>query len=546
MLPGKTVGSSEILQMAKRRKWLIAVPPVLTLFAALLYSSRVPELYQSEMLIAIVPQRLPDSYVRSTVTLRTEERIDAIAVDVLSRSTLEQLIADMDLYPAARVALPIEDVLAMMRENLEVGIEPVRRGPRGPEAPHAFHIRFTYPDPQVAATVTERIGRLFVERNVEDRGALARATSEFLEEQLTDARKRLEEQERRVEAFRQRYGNELPTQMQMNLQAMQSTQLQVQSLVEAIARDRDRKQMLERLYRETLNEPAPPVAVTPASSSPPQDGQLPVTSSAQQQLDAARASLATLELRYTADHPDIVRTRRLIAELEPKAAAEAAAAAAAAKNAAVTEAPTDGTAPGDPARRESLRQMRAEIESLDRQTAFKETEERRLRAEILEYQRRVEAVPGVESEWVKLSRDYDTLQAAYKELLAKAGNAKVAVELEDEQIGEQFRVVESAGVPVHPLPSNRPLINLGGLMLGLLLGAGLAAFLEFRDASFRSDADVLEVLELPVLASVPQVLSASELTRQRRRRLLLSAVAATGLAVISYVTWSLQLWKNVI
>jgi polysaccharide chain length determinant protein (PEP-CTERM system associated) len=544
MLPGKTFSPTDLLQMAKRRAWLIAIPPVLTLFGALIYSSTVPELYQSQMLISIIPQRLPDSYVRSTVTLRTEERIDAIAVDVTSRNALEQLMTEFNLYPEERAELPIDDVIGIMQANLEVGLEAVRRGPRGPEPPHAFHVKYTYRNAQTAAAVTDRIGSLFIEQNAKDRGALARATSDFLEEQLTDARKRLEEQERRLEAFRQRYGNELPTQMQMNLQAMQSTQLQVQANVEAIARDRDRKQMLERLYRETLNEPAPVIAapVAPSTGSQPA---VPVTGSAQQQLDAARASLATLELRYTADHPDIVRTRRLIAELEPKAAAEVAAAAKAAA-AASTEAPGTTVLPSDPARRESLRQMLAEIESLDRQTAFKESEERRLRALILEYQRRVEAVPGVESEWVKLSRDYDTLQAAYKELLNKAGNAKVAVDLEDEQIGEQFRVAEPATVPVHPLPSNRPLINLGGLLLGLVLGAGLAAFVELRDSSFRSDTDILEVLELPVLASVPQVLSDSERRRERRRRLLLSALAATGLAVISYMTWSWKLWTNVI
>src|SRR5690606_9078973 len=141
----------------------------------------------------------------------------------------------------ARARMPINDVIAIMRNDLVVGLEPVRRGPRGPEPPHAFHVRFTYEDPQTAALVTEKIGAMFVEQNARGRGALAAATNAFLESELDQARKRLEEQERRLEAFRERHGKELPSQLQSNLEAARGLQLQVQSLVESIARDRDRK-----------------------------------------------------------------------------------------------------------------------------------------------------------------------------------------------------------------------------------------------------------------------------------------------------------------
>jgi tyrosine-protein kinase Etk/Wzc len=188
--------------------------------------------------------------------------------------------------------------------------------------------------------------------------------------------------------------------------------------------------------------------------------------------------------------------------------------------------------------------MLAEIESLDRQVAFRESEERRLRAEIAEYQRRIEAVPGLESQWVALTRDYNTQQAAYNDLLNKSGNAKVAVDLEQEQIGEHFRIVDPAGVPVHPLPSTRPLINGVGLALGLILGIGAAALIEIRDATFHSDADVLEVLAMPVLAIIPRVETAVERIRRRRRKALLSALGTACLVAAGYVTWTLELWNS--
>lgn len=541
MLPGKPIAISDILQAVRRRKWLLALPPVLTFFVALLYSSTLPDVYQSDMLITIDPQRVPDTFVRSTVTLETDRRLDALTVQVLSRTTLQELIEEFDLYQAERLTKPPEDVIAQMRNNIQVDLEiPRPRWGQLPE-PSAFHVRFTYQEPQIAARVTQRIGTLFVEQNARDRGQLAGATNRFLETQLDEARAKLESQERRLEVFRERHGKELPTQMVTNMNALSNVQLQAQSLVESIARDRDRKQMLERLYREAAAEPPP---TTPTTSQIADAGpNAPLVGSLQQQLATAQASLQNLKLRYKPDHPDVARAERLVAELEPKAEAERKLTAAQTTNGLAAESTISAA---DSQRRESLRQMRAEIESLDRQVAFKESEERRVRTEIAEYQRRIEAVPGLESEWVALTRDYDTQQQAYKELLAKSTAAEVAVNLEKQDIGERFRIVDPAAVPVHPLPAIRARVNAIGMVIGLLLGFGIATLLEFRDASFRSDTDVLEVLGLPVLAAVPRVETAEEKRGRRRRQLAFSLAGMAGIAVAGYLTWTLKLWTSLI
>jgi len=535
MLPGKNITPQDMMKIARRRAWMLVIPPIVTTFAALVYSSTLPNLYQSDMLIAVDPQRVPDSFVQSSVTLQTYQRLDAITVQVMSRTNLEHVILENDLYPGLRRQVAIDDVVAEMRSNVRVELERGRPGPRGEEAPNAFHVRFTYADAHIATKVTQQLGLLFVNQNASDRRSQATATNSFLETQLAEARNRLEQQETKLEAFRQRHGKELPTQMQSNMQAIASMQMQVQSMVESSARDRDRRQMLERLYQEGVNEPPPAVVVAqaPGSQAAPEAG------SFRQQLANARASLAGLERRYTPDHPDVIRARRLVADLEPKAAAEA------------TETHVnsgDSTAPVNPVdqqRRESLRQMRAEIESLDRQVSFKESEERRMRGEIAEYQRRIEAVPGLESEWVKLTRDYDTQQTAYKALLGKSEAAKVASDLEAENIGERFRIVDEARVPVRPVDMKRLRYNGLGLALGLALGVGIAILLELRDTSFRSDADVLEVLRLPVLANVPQVLTEAEIGRDRRKLVLLALAGACCVAGAGYTTWVLQLWNSV-
>jgi protein tyrosine kinase modulator len=537
MLPGKRYSLKDIVSIARRRLWLSPLPLV-TLFCALVFSSTLPDIYQANMLISIVPQRVPDEFVRTTVTLKTEERLNAITVQIMSRSMLEPMINEFDLYPVVRARLPMEDVIREMQDSIDVRLERPTSTQRD-AGPTAFHVQFTYPDAAVAARVTQRLGSIFVDQNARDRGALARATDEFLQNQLKEARERLETLEKRMEGFRQKHGNELPTQLQSNLQAIQNAQLQIQALVEATARDRDRKLMLERIFQEAQNEPlvgpAPPLVI--ATPENPESNGAP-SASPKQQLIAARARLENLERRLTPQHPDIVRTKRLIADLEPQVTALDA------------EQKTDDTlAPvlaEEAQRRERLRTMKAEIESLDRQTEFKESEERRLRVLVAEYQRRIEAVPGVESEWTVLTRDYETQQTAYKELLSKSEASKVALDLEDRQIGENFRVLDPARVPVKPVSPKRIQISAVGFALGIGLALGIIALLEFKDASFRTEAEVAAILAVPVLAVVPYVETVSERKRRVRMRMALAAAAVVVTTGAAYAFWLLRLWTVVV
>jgi polysaccharide chain length determinant protein (PEP-CTERM system associated) len=523
--------------MAWRRRWFIVVPFAVGAFGTLVVSSRLPNLYQSETLLQVVPQRVPDSYVQSTVTIRTQDRLGALSQQVMSRTELERLILDFDLYPEERARLPMQVVVARMRAFLQVSII---AGPQAAADAAAFYVRFSYPDPEIAMRVTERLGSLFVDQNALDRGKLAEATVEFLQGQLAQARGLLEVQEGKLEVFRQNHAGQLPSQLQFNMQAIQSAQLQLQAHVEALARDRDRKLMLERLYNDAQSEPPPPATVRfqdPAAEAgqPAGDPENVAGATAQQRLAQTRATLAGLERRLTAEHPDVVRMRRVLKDLEQEAAGELALAGSA-------SIPAAALTPEQRARRDRLQQMRAEVESLDRQIAFKEDEERRLRDVISDYQARIEAVPRVESEWISLSRDYDTQQAAYKDLRSKSEQAKVAADLERLQVGEQFRILDSARVPARPTSPNRLQLNGVGTVGALLFGLVLAALIELRDATFRTEHEVVGVLGLPVIAQVPYVESDTDRRRRRIRQSLTSVTATIALAAGGYLFWTLRLW----
>ena len=240
----------------------------------------LPNLYRSETVILVVPQRIPESYVRATVTSRIEDRLQSIGQQILSRTFLERIILDFDLYADARRKVVMENIVETMRRR-DIAIETVKGD--------AFKVSYVSGDPQVAMKVTERLAALFIEENRRDREILADGTNQFLESQLEDARRRLAEHEKKVEDYRRQYAGELPSQVESNRQVIQNTQLQVQALVESMDRDRDRRIVLERSIADTM---ADAKSDTPMPIAPTATGAEP---SADAELDAARRALQASE-----------------------------------------------------------------------------------------------------------------------------------------------------------------------------------------------------------------------------------------------------------
>ena len=145
-----------------------------------------------------------------------------------------------------------------------------------------------------------------------------------------------------------------------------------------------------------------------------------------------------------------------------------------------------------------------------------------------------------------MTRDYESLRTAYNELFRKSEDAKVAANLERRQIGEQFKVLDIARIPERPFSPNRTQFYLGGLFGGLAVGVGLVGLLEYRDSTLRTDHDVVTALALPVLATIPAIITRDDRQMARRRRLAVAAVgiAVVGLAGAGFVAWRLNLLQR--
>ena len=511
MIPGKQYSFDTLVQVARRRKWLIIVPTLLVALIGAGIVTYLPNTYKSETLILVVPQRVPESYVRSTVTARIEDRLQAISQQILSRTRLEQIITDFNLYKKERDDRELmEDIVEKMRTR-DIGIDIIKGD--------AFRVSYQASDPRLAMKVTERLGSLFIDESLRDREVLAEGTSQFLSTQLDEARRQLVLVENKLQEYQRLHNGELPAQMEANLQGQHNAEMALQSLGESLNRDRERRLLLERQVTDIVEAPEEPKASGADGQKQPEMAQ-----TLEDELRIAQQALLALELKLKPEHPDVRKQKRAVEELEKRVAA-------AKLDTTLSSRPTGATVVMDYAKRKKLTDARAELENVDRQLQAKVAEENRLRGLVGMYQSRIEATPVREAELAALTRDYETLQGSYRNLLQKKEESQISANLEKRQIGEQFKILDPARLPEKPASPDRPRLYLIAALIAVAAGLGMAALAEFLDKTLRTEADVRAALNLMVLATVPTLRDHTAPRWRFRRAAAASAIAVVVLAV---------------
>jgi uncharacterized protein involved in exopolysaccharide biosynthesis len=222
-----------------------------------------------------------------------------------------------------------------------------------------------------------------------------------------------------------------------------------------------------------------------------------------QQLLAQEADLTS---RYTDDYPDVLTVKRKIKELRQKIAETPATATA-------TAAPTPTPKSTDSL---GVQQLRAQLRTMDQGIAQKKRDQGSIQAQLHLYQERVASSPEVEEEYKSITRDNQTAQAFYDDLLNKIQTATMAANLEKRQQGEQFRVMDEPNLPEAPSSPKRPVYIMGGLAAGLFLGLLIVGTLEYLDTAVRSERDIWAFTKLPTLGVIA-FNGEPERVRSRRR-----------------------------
>lgn len=543
-----------IARILWKSKLLIGAIWVAITFIAAVVILLLPSVYKSEALILVDSQKIPERYVSSTVNAELQDRIATISQQILSSTRLKKIIEDFDLYHQERKSRFEEEILEMMRRDISITFEKGWAANR----PGAFRIGYQGMVPQVVAQVANRIANLYIEENLKNREVQAEGTAEFLQNQVRNAKNRLDELEKTVSAYKMQHNGELPEQQPMLLGMLSRLQTDLEANRDALNRAYQNKVALDNTLK-----------ILEASVAAREWGlahdELPVTASGAPavrskpvtRVQILQAQLAALRIRYSDDYPDVKRLREDIerlkqldegkAEVDPEPAqpnAETQSAPdtqpepAAAPPAEPGAVPAAAASKAEPDARKSLdinqdrlriAGLRAEMALNAKEIEARTAEQERIRRDMGVWQKKLGQLPVREREYAEITRDYEISRANYKSLLDKALSADMATDLEHRQKSERFTILDAARIPEKPVKPDRPLlITLGsvfGIVMGLIAGLGR----ELRGDLFLGE------WELPpsymVLARLPRIVLPGSTPAPRRLTRWLKLSLAFGLVL---------------
>jgi polysaccharide chain length determinant protein (PEP-CTERM system associated) len=485
MISNRELTMDDYLAILRRRLWIILVPVLVAPAIGFAVSYLFAPKYTSTATVLVEQPKVPGSLVTPLITEDALRRISGLEQQVLSRNRLEPVVQRLALVKNGE---PADGAMADIRSGISIAPVPLttsatttkmKKGPSDNEVP-GFNVSLTYSNARIAQQLCNQITSMLIEENLKSREQAAQGTTDFLNTQLEQARQDLNDQDSKLAAFKRQYVGQLPEDADSNLKVLMGMNSQLDASTQAVNRAQQ-----DKAYAESLLATQLATWKSTASTTSPQ--------ALQQQLTNLQTQLMQLQARYTNDYPDVVKTKADIAEIQKKL------------NEADSAKPEASNAKANVAEPPEIQQLRVQIHQYQQAIEQGTAQQKRLQDEIKIYQGRVALSPGVEEQYKKLTRGYDSAQKFYDDLLAKRSQSAMATNMEQQQQGEQFHLLNPANLPRDPSFPNRLLFAGGGAGAGLALGLGITFWLEFKDKSIRSELDVEAVMELPTLISLPWI-----------------------------------------
>jgi uncharacterized protein involved in exopolysaccharide biosynthesis len=556
MTQEKTKELKDYIQFVRRRKKQILWPMLLLFVLGGITTFLLPPTYRSQATILIEEQEVPPDLVRSTVTSYADKRIQTIKHQVMTRSNLMKIIDQYGLYPRIRGRKTTEEVLQSLVDDIDLQVisaEVVdRRTGQATRATIAFTLSYDGENPTVAQKVANELTSLFLAENLRTRERNAQETTGFLKQEAEQLAERIKVLEKKIAAMKRRADGALPEMVQLNLQLMHQADRDLMEADRAIRtleerriylegqlatlkpntpiltaggdRILDSEERLKALRAQFVSAGAYLSAEHPDMIKMKREIEaLEKATGAQNDADALfkkitdeRAKLASFLERFGEGHPDVVRTKKIVASLEQELRRARPEKAAPVK-------------PENPAYIMIQSQLDSTIHDLDAMRATRE----QFKGRSIEIARRLEQTPMIEQEYMDLTRDRDNSVQKYHEIRSKLLEAQVSEGLEAQRKGERFSLIDPPAIPEKPTKPNRPVLLFLTMVLATAGGVGYGAAVESLDHAVHTERMLTQITQVPPLAVVPYLSNQTDARcRIRRRRGMLFGGAGLIVLVI--------------
>lgn len=509
----RTLG--EYANIARKRKWLILLPTIAIGMAIAYAVYRLPDVYESVTLIVVKPSTLPNSVV-PTITEETLTReLTGISQVVTSRSSLQPLMEKYDLYHEERLrGEPMELLIDQMRKQIKVEVNTSRN-----DITNGFNITYRGRDPKSTQSVAAELASKYIDEQTKGTVNAGTSAKQFIEEQVRTAKEELDTIDNQRLTYLQQNMNNLPSQSQALVGRLTGLHEEQKALIAEQGRLRD----LGAAYRSQLGDISKSYEQEIVLSA--ENTTDPKTTQAWAELVRRRSEyegeMQSLLSQYKDKHPDVLAKRKQIEDIksqqdqmigEWKSRIEERKA----KLANLT----------DP-RILTLKTNIAMVDSDSDRTQKLLTE---TNTQIADLTARINAIPNAEVGLEAIDREYQTKKLNYDNLLAQQQKIVVGADAAKDQQGGGIQVVDPANLPERPVAPKRFVLSVAGFGVGMILGLLLAVASELRSLfTIQTTEDAKHYTGLPVLASIPELLTPAEARSiPRRHKLAMAAgIAAT-------------------
>jgi uncharacterized protein involved in exopolysaccharide biosynthesis len=519
--------------LRRNRPWILG-PLLAALVASVVVAFLWPDTYISVATIRVAPPQVPESFVPANTSRDIQGRVDALVELILDRATLTNIINTHGLYKRKLARMPLDDVIEQMKAK-DLQVVPVRQsfnaGQRDTQQYPAFEIRFAYSERFTAQKVATDLVARFLEENVREVSQQAVSTTQFLQDQWDDSRKKLDDIEQKLSVFRLQNLGRLPEEQQNNYQqltAMQAEKLNLNMAMNRVNQERLLYENQLRIYRGQIAALKDPSA--PEQAAEQKDGRLAEINRA---ISEYEDQLATARERYKESHPDVQRLLNLLASARKQR-----------DNIAAEEnSKTPPSAPRVP-NAQFLREQRdleAEAQRMQGMIIAKNVEMEDYRKQsdqvdgsVRSYEARIQSTPVGIRDYDELIRDRDLAKRDYEELDRRLHTSEMSTALENRQQGERLEQLDPPSLPQTPSQPHRPVIVAVGTCFGLLAGLCLAGWREMQGGAIHTLKDIQGFASVAILGDIPLFERADKVRKRRLRGWLAWSMAClSGTAVMA-------------
>lgn len=535
--------AKDFIRMLKRRKWLILLP-IITMTTAIGYVVyKLPSVYESKSVLTVKPPTISDIIVQPLSNSDVSQRIETIKADILSRSSLEPMVAKYNLFNLERDAgVPMEIIIERMYKNIDIELER-----NDMEKLAVFNISYSDRTPEAARSVTSDLASKFVSAQVKESTIQAEDTQTFIDNALGEKKNALDILE-----------NERLTIMMQNIDTLPENDRSIIAQLEGLRKreeiismekenlSRDRARFQDNINSfNTQMRLVENYGVEDAQSAAKKAADIQ-ESPAYLQLVQKRASLngeldkMRIIRKFRENHPEVIAKKAEIERLGDEIEALKQNTQKRVENA--SEASVTKAQRQKQQLEIEKRKAESQIIQIESDIRLKDQETAQNSVLISNLESKIDQIPGVKVALDSIDNRYQSAKTEYETLLAKKNNAELQVTRESNAQGETIRVVDPANLPTSPVAPKRVMLTALGGAIGLAIGLFLAALFEIpRLFRIQNVEDAKHYTGLPLLATVPPLLTHNEIAWRKRSHWLkvLTGIAA-AIGIIPLIITALQ------